>query len=103
MTLGLMDRVIKTKVDREIHHDSDHLPISISLDLRVLQHQHKPRRNWKNLDDKKFCEALEETLPTLARPRTRAALDTYTEEVAKTVSTAAAKVLPLTRYSPKAR
>jgi endonuclease/exonuclease/phosphatase family metal-dependent hydrolase len=57
VTLGLMDRVIRSEVDREMGHESDHLPISTLLDLRVLQYERKPRRNWKNLDDDKFCEA----------------------------------------------
>jgi hypothetical protein len=103
MTLGLVDRVIRSEVDRDLDHDSDHLPISTLLDLRILQGEPKPRRNWKGLDVAKFQEALKETLPGLARPRTKTALDTYTAEVVDAINAAIAKVLPLKRFSPKAR
>lgn len=103
VTLGLVDRVTRSEVDRELDHDSDHLPISISLDLSVMLSENKPRRNWKKLNEKEFCEALKQTLPRLKRPRTKSALDAYTKEIIDAINKATAKVLPLTRPSPKAK
>jgi endonuclease/exonuclease/phosphatase family metal-dependent hydrolase len=34
-TLGLVDRIIKSQVDRDLDHDSDHLPISTVIDIRT--------------------------------------------------------------------
>jgi exonuclease III len=35
VTAGLVDRVIRSQVDRDLDHDSDHLPISTVIDMRV--------------------------------------------------------------------
>ena len=42
--LGIVDRIIKSIVDRAIDHDSDYLPISISLDVRTNLTEVKLRR-----------------------------------------------------------
>jgi endonuclease/exonuclease/phosphatase family metal-dependent hydrolase len=33
VTMGLVDRVIRSHVDRDLDHDSNHLPISTMLDI----------------------------------------------------------------------
>jgi endonuclease/exonuclease/phosphatase family metal-dependent hydrolase len=75
ITLGLLDRLIKSEVDKNLDHDSDHFPISTMLDLSAKRQDKEPKRNWKRLDDKKLCEALRQTLPQRQRPRTKTALD----------------------------
>jgi endonuclease/exonuclease/phosphatase family metal-dependent hydrolase len=35
VTVGLVDRVIRSQVDRDLDHDSDHLPISTVINLGV--------------------------------------------------------------------
>lgn len=35
VTVGLVDRVIRSQVDRDLDHDSDYLPISTVIDIRV--------------------------------------------------------------------
>jgi ribonuclease HI len=102
-TLGMVDRVIKSTVDRDMDHDSDHLPISILLDVRVNLMETKLKRRWKNLDTEKFCEVLRHSLPPRRRPRTKAALDKYTRELVDAITRAADEVLPPKRHSPKAR
>jgi len=102
-TLGMVDRIIKSTVDRDMDHDSDHLPISILLDVRTSLTEAKPKRRWKHLDTEKFCEELKHVMPPRRRPRTRLALDAYTQELADAISKAADKVLPLRKPSPKAR
>ncbi|KID87352.1 pol-like protein, partial [Metarhizium majus ARSEF 297] len=37
VTVGLSDRVIRSEVDRDFDHDSDHLPVVTSFDLSVKQ------------------------------------------------------------------
>jgi exonuclease III len=103
ITLGLLDRLVKCTVDRELDHDSDHFPITTVLDLSVKHKDREPKRNWKKLDDKKLCEALRQTLPRQQRPRTKTALDRYTGELVEAINGAIEKVLPKTRRSTKAR
>jgi hypothetical protein len=102
-TLGIVDRSIKGTVDKDMDHDSDHLPISIHLDVRTTLMETKPKRRWKNLDTEKFCEELKHLLPPRRRPRTRPALDAYTQELVDAIRKAADKVLPLRKPSSKAR
>lgn len=54
----------------------------------------KARRNWKHLDDKQFCEALQKALPQTRHPRTKASLDMHVEEVVSAIHKAANQVLP---------
>jgi hypothetical protein len=44
-TLGLVDRVIRSQVDRDLDHDSNHLPISTVIDIRIQQLNVTPRRD----------------------------------------------------------
>jgi len=46
ITLGLLDRLIKSRVDRELDHDSDHFPITTMLDMSVKHKDKEPKRNW---------------------------------------------------------
>jgi hypothetical protein len=103
ITVDLLDRLIKSTVDRELDHDSDHFPIITILDMSIKHKNMEPKRNWKKLDEQKLCEALRQTLPQLRRPRTKTALDRYTKGLVEAIDKAIEKVLPKTRKSPKAR
>jgi exonuclease III len=81
VTTGLIDRVTRSEVDRNLDHDSDHLPISTTLDLAVQRLEKKPRKDWKRLDEKQYTKTLRHSLPPLRRPLTKTALDAYTSEV----------------------
>jgi Endonuclease-reverse transcriptase len=50
VTVGLVDRVIRSEVDRDLDHDSDHLPISTVLDITIQQLERTTKRKWKQLD-----------------------------------------------------
>ncbi len=41
-TLGMVDRIINSRVDRNLDHNSDHLPISIVMDVRTSLMEAKP-------------------------------------------------------------
>jgi exonuclease III len=103
ITVGLLDRLIKSIIDRELDHDSDHFPITTILDMSIKHKNMEPKRNWKKLDEKKLCEALRQTLPQPQRPRTKTALDRCTEGLVEAIDEAVEKVLPKTRQSTKAR
>jgi endonuclease/exonuclease/phosphatase family metal-dependent hydrolase len=45
VTLGLVDRVIRYEVDRDLDHDSDHLPVVTFLDVSVKQLSREPSRS----------------------------------------------------------
>ncbi|KAI7698384.1 hypothetical protein KC353_g17003 [Hortaea werneckii] len=85
ITPGLLDRLIKSEVDEELDHDSDHFPITTLLNLSAKKLDKEPKRNWKRLDDKKLCETLRQTLPRRQRPRTKTALDQYTAMIVEAI------------------
>ncbi|KAJ6436234.1 reverse transcriptase [Purpureocillium lavendulum] len=80
-TIGLVDRLIKCGIDEDINHDSDHLPIVTSLDITTTQLQPKSRLKWKAIDKAAFSKTLRQQLPSIRRPRTKAALDSYVAEI----------------------
>ncbi|KAH7563672.1 hypothetical protein BM1_00719 [Bipolaris maydis] len=103
VTTGLIDKVIKSEVDRNLDHDSDHLPISTTLDLTVQQLKKEPRKDWKRLDEKEYTKALRHALPPLRRPLTKAALNAYTGEVTAAIQNAIHKAVPETQPSTYTR
>ena len=103
ITQGLIDRLIKSGTRKELDHDSDHLPIGTQLDLRVETTKPRWTRNWRKLDEKRFCKALERNLPAMARPRTKKALDDYTRAIVDALQATADEVLPYVKQSPWAR
>lgn len=94
VTAGLVDRVIKSEINKELDHDSDHLPISTTLDMSVPNADKAPRKNWKRLDGETYAKALKEALPPLRRPATKTALDRYVEEVITAIQRAIKKAVP---------
>lgn len=102
-TLGLLDRLIKSEVDRELDHNSDHLPITTTVDLGVKNQEKEATRNWRRLDEKKLRDVLRHTLPQRLKPRTKTALDRYAKILIDAIDTAVEKVLPKARRSPKAK
>jgi len=103
VTTGLINKVVKSEADRNLDHDSDHLPISTTLDLAVQRLEKTPRKNWKRLDEKLYTKTLRHSLPPLQRPLTKTALDTYTSEVASAIQNAISKAVPNTLPSSHAR
>jgi exonuclease III len=103
VTTGLIDKVTKSEVDRDLDHDSDHLPISTTLDLTVQRIEKKPRKDWKRLDEKLYTKTLRHSLPPFRRPLTKTALDAYTGEVTTAIQNAISKTVPDTLPSPYAR
>ncbi|OHW95285.1 reverse transcriptase-like protein [Colletotrichum incanum] len=102
-TAGLVDKLIKCGIDDDANHDSDHLPIATSLDLTVTQLQQEKKRNWKAIDETIFTKAIKRSINSLRRPRTKAALDRYVQEIVKTITTAIDKGVPMKTCSPKTR
>lgn len=65
VTAGLIRQVTKSEVDRNLDHDSDHLPISTALDLAVQYLEKRPRKNGKRSDEKLYTKTLNHSLPPL--------------------------------------
>jgi hypothetical protein len=87
--LGITAQVIRSRIDNKINHDSDYLPIAISINLRMPQITRAPIRRWKKMDGEIFQKALREKLPKLKRLNTFTALDYYTEKVVHAIWKAA--------------
>lgn len=103
VTTGLIDRVTKSEVDRNLDHDSDHLLICTTLDLAVQRLEKRTRKDWKRLDVKLYTKTLRHSLPPLRRPLTKTALDTYTSEVTSVIQDAISKAVPNTLSSSYVR
>jgi len=103
VTLGLVDRVIRCEVDRDLDHDSDHLPIVTFLDVSAKQLSREPSRSWKSIDEKKFRSAVLSKLPPQRRPRTRNALDRYVGEIVAALKSAIETAVPRRTWSPQSR
>ncbi|KAJ3562896.1 hypothetical protein NPX13_g8391 [Xylaria arbuscula] len=102
-TMGLVDRVIRSEVDRGLDHDSDHLPIVTILDLRVIQLIKEPTRKWKELNGEKFQTALTQKLPELCKPRTLTALEEYVRKVTTAIWEAADMAVPKRHFCNKSK
>jgi uncharacterized membrane protein YheB (UPF0754 family) len=100
---GLINRVTRSEVDRNLDHDSDHLPISTTLDLAVQRLEKKPRKDWKRLDKKQYTKTLRHSLPSLQRPLTKTALNAYTSKVTFAIQNAISKAVPDTLPSSHVR
>ena len=103
VTENLVDRTIKSRVDEEIDHHSDHLPITTILDLRGAPAQPNPTRNWKATDKKKLQSTLDQHPPEIRRPRTKAGLDQYVKDIVSAIITAIEESTPMRCLSPKSK
>jgi hypothetical protein len=99
VTVGLINRVIRSQVDQDLDHDSDHLSISTVIYLWVQQLDTSPKQDWKRLDEGMYHKALRQALPPLRRPADKIALDTYVQEVVGAIQRAIDKAIPHTRPS----
>jgi hypothetical protein len=77
-TINMVDRIITCGVDKEMDHNSDHLPITIRLDMMAREQSPRKVRNWATMDEKKLRTILEGELPRARRPGSKPALDRYT-------------------------
>jgi ribonuclease HI len=102
-TQDLVERVIKYGVDNEMDHNSDHLPITTILDLRIIQRQQAETHNWSSINEKELRTSLARELPITRCPKSRHALDRYVGEVTKAIQSAIEHATPLKRWSPRAR
>ena len=87
-TEDLGDQIIRSGVDPEMHHNSDHLPITTILDIRGVQTRPNLTRNWKSIDKKKLQKILREHLLELRRPGTRTALNRYVKDIVSAIKEA---------------
>lgn len=99
----LVDRVIMCNTDPSMDHNSDHLPITITLDLRSIQRPEMNARDWSRMDEKEFRTYLAHELPITRYPKTKTALDRYVGEVVAAIQAAINHSTPLKRWSPRAR
>ena len=102
-TQDLVNRVITCSVDPSMDHNSDHLPITTRLDLRIVQRPKVDTHDWSSMDEKEFRIHLARELPPLRCPKTKTALDRYVSEVVTATQAAISHSTPLKRWSPRAR
>ncbi|KAJ6437601.1 zinc knuckle [Purpureocillium lavendulum] len=102
-TIGLVDRLTKCGIDEDINHDSDHLPIVTSLDITTTQLQPKSRLKWKAIDKAAFSKTLRQQLPSIRRPRTKAALNSYVAEITTALMAAIEAGVPQSILTPRSK
>jgi ribonuclease HI len=103
VTAGLVDRVIRSEVEHDLNHDSDHLPISTEIHMTIKQAQQTGKRNYKRINEENYVKALKEALPPLRRPTTKTAIDNYVQEIVRAIKGAAEKTTPQTNVTPQSR
>ncbi|PVH67570.1 hypothetical protein DL98DRAFT_523264 [Cadophora sp. DSE1049] len=62
-------------------HNSDHLPITTRLDLRIIQRPKVDTRDWSSMDEKEFRIRFTRELLPFRSLKTKLALDRYVGEV----------------------
>ena len=97
VTVGLVDRIIRSQVDRDLDHNSDHLSISTVVDMRVQQLDATPKRGWRRLNEQVYQKALKQALPPLRRPANKTALGVYIREIIEAIQKAIEKAVSQTR------
>jgi len=102
-TQGLVDRIITCNTDPNMDHNSDHLPITTALDLRIIQRPRADIHEWSSIDEKKLRTSLAQEQPPLRCPKTKHALDRYVGEVVAAIRVAIDHSTPMKRWSPRAR
>jgi hypothetical protein len=102
-TQDLVDRVITCSADPSMDHNSDRLPITTRLDLRIMQRPKVDTHDWAGMDKKEFRIRLARELPPLRCPRTKTALDRYVGDVVAAIQATIDHSTPLKRWSPRAR
>lgn len=102
-TPDIVNRIISSGIDNTMDHNSDHLPITTRLDITVRNQPPRTVRNWAILDEKKLRTTLEQGLPRVRRPKSKPALDRYTDEIITAIQTAISKSTPFLKYSPRTR
>ncbi|PQE08856.1 reverse transcriptase protein [Rutstroemia sp. NJR-2017a BBW] len=102
-TQDLVDRVIVCKIDPSMDHNSDHLPITTTLDLRGIPRPEMNTRDWSRMDEKEFRTYLTRELPKTRCPKTKTAVDRYVGEIVAVIQAAINHSTPLKRWSPRAR
>lgn len=62
MTTSLLNRLVGCGVDMNQDHDSDHFPVTTTIDVETPAHEPPKRRNWKATDVNKLTEFINEHL-----------------------------------------
>lgn len=102
-TESTAERIIKCGVDMDMDHNSDHLPITTTLDLRTGQQPQTEIQDWSNIDEQKLRASLRKELPTLRNPKSRSGLDCYVQGVITAIQAAIDCAVPLKRRSRHAK
>lgn len=102
-TQDLVDRLITCNTDPSIGHNSDNLPITTTLDLRIIQRPKVDTHDWSSMDEKEFRMSLARDLPLPRCSKTKPALDRYAGDVVAAIQVAIGHFTPLKRWSPRAR
>ena len=99
-TPGIVSRIIECRVDRELDHHSDHLPISTLLDFQTIATKGKDRWDWSKTDDKILHNTLRTTLPRFYSPETLNDIDEYTNGLVNSLLQAIESSTPKKRTNP---
>lgn len=99
-TPNLAARTIECRVDRELDHQSDHLPISTIIDLKTTTSTWKDQWDWDRTNDKKLHSSLRATLPRYYSPRTPDDADEYTDSLVNSLLQAIEASTPRKRTGP---
>jgi ribonuclease HI len=84
----IVSRIIQSRVDRELDHHSDHLPISTIIGLEIPDAPVRETWLWNKIDDKTFQRTLRETLPRFYDAKTANEIEQYTMSIVNSLLSA---------------
>jgi ribonuclease HI len=93
----LADSIITCRLDEELDHDSDHLPVSTVIGMTTFAYDRPNRRIWHQLDEKLLHQTLAQSLPASRIPTDTQDLDKLTEEVVKAVMQSIEQAVPASK------
>lgn len=100
VSTALFDITAAWGIEQDADHGSDHLPISIAIDLSVAYTPPSPARNWKLLDRDVFLSELASNYPQPRILHTTEQIDDYTAAIHLCLTTAIDVAVPMRKNDP---
>jgi len=98
---GLANRLISCNIDSDLDYNSDHLPVSTSIDLRLNRAQVAERRLFQKIDSEQFARVLSNHLPRISRLQTKEDLDNTVAQLTDALQAAINASVPTARIGPR--
>lgn len=100
-TEGVGQQVIECKVQQSFDFDSDHFPVSTTLDTHIGQQSTTPRRLWRETNIQTLRASLEREMPVALSAGDLQEVDDLANAIVRSINTAIDQSTPWSRPSPR--